>query len=168
FEKAFAVTVTNDIEIPLFSMSQNNITGVVAMPFSTIEVSQINGTVRTFSISPALPLGLALNTTTGSISGTPIQASASTLYTISGSNSDGIGTASFTLFIDGDLDGDGIGDTTDLDTDNDGIPDAIEKGANGTTPIDTDNDGTPDYRDLDSDNDGISDAIEKGPNGANP
>jgi gliding motility-associated-like protein len=154
--------------MPLFSISQSNITGVVAMPFTTIDVSIISGTVTSFSITPALPIGLALNTTTGSISGTPIQASASKIYTISGSNSDGIGTASFTLFIDGDLDGDGIGDTTDLDADNDGIPDAIEKGSNGATPIDTDNDGTPDYRDIDSDNDGISDAIEKGPNGANP
>ncbi|MFA9289592.1 MAG: Maf family protein, partial [Weeksellaceae bacterium] len=47
------------------------------------------------------------------------------------------------------------------DSDNDGIPDSVEKGT-GTTPIDTDNDGTPDYLDLDSDNDGIADAIEKG------
>jgi gliding motility-associated-like protein len=49
----------------------------------------------------------------------------------------------------------------DLDSDNDGIPDSVEKGSTAT-PVDTDNDGTPDYRDLDSDNDGISDAVEKG------
>ncbi len=61
-----------------------------------------------------------------------------------------------------DTDNDGTPDFRDLDSDNDGIIDAIEKGPNGTTPIDTDNDGTPDFRDLDSDNDGIIDAIEKG------
>ena len=66
-----------------------------------------------------------------------------------------------------DTDNDGTPDFRDLDSDNDGITDAIEKGPNGATPIDTDNDGTPDYRDLDSDNDGITDAIEKG-NGTTP
>ena len=65
-----------------------------------------------------------------------------------------------------DTDNDGTPDFRDLDSDNDGITDAIEKG-NGTTPRDIDNDGTPDYRDLDSDNDGITDAIEKG-NGTTP
>jgi gliding motility-associated-like protein len=61
-----------------------------------------------------------------------------------------------------DTDGDGKRNPYDLDSDNDSIPDAVEKGPNGATPVDTDNDGTPDYLDLDSDNDGISDAIEKG------
>jgi MYXO-CTERM domain-containing protein len=53
-----------------------------------------------------------------------------------------------------DTDGDGIADALDVDSDNDGIPDAIE----GST--DTDGDGTPDYLDLDSDNDGIPDSVE--------
>ncbi|MCX8525910.1 thrombospondin type 3 repeat-containing protein [Chryseobacterium formosus] len=53
-----------------------------------------------------------------------------------------------------DTDGDGIADYLDLDSDNDGILDAIE----GAT--DTDTDGTPNFRDTDSDNDGCPDAIE--------
>ncbi len=53
-----------------------------------------------------------------------------------------------------DSDGDGIRDYLDTDSDNDGIPDAIEGNA------DSDGDGTPDYLDTDLDNDGISDAIE--------
>ncbi len=82
-----------------------------------------------------------------------------------------------------DSDGDGVTDNLDLDTDNDGIPDAIEaQGAafvpyaavdtnsdgidnsygNGVTPVDTDTDGIPDYLDLDSDNDGIYDLVESG------
>lgn len=85
-----------------------------------------------------------------------------------------------------DLDGDGIRDQQDLDSDNDGIPDVLEAGSsdfdfngkydffldlNGdgiadrltATPIiprDTDLDGVDDYRDLDSDNDGLSDRLE--------
>lgn len=67
------------------------------------------------------------------------------------------GTYSFTASVD-----DGAGGTftdvftvaIDLDSDNDGIPDAVE----GVT--DSDGDGVPDYLDTDSDNDGIADAVE--------
>lgn len=81
-----------------------------------------------------------------------------------------------------DIDGDGIENHLDLDSDNDGIPDNVEAqstvgytapnedaGANGgldsaygggLTPVDTDNDGIPDYLDSDSDGDDISDCEE--------
>jgi len=91
-----------------------------------------------------------------------------------------------------DTDGDGINDSLDLDSDNDGIPDIIEAGGvdtdndgrvdddtdtdndgwadtfdpdNGGTILpepDTDNDGFDDRVDIDSDNDGIEDIIEAG------
>ena len=59
-----------------------------------------------------------------------------------------------------DTDHDGTPDVMDLDSDNDSILDAVEKGPT-STPVDTDSDGTPDYRDLDSDADGYLDATEK-------
>lgn len=62
-----------------------------------------------------------------------------------------------------DTDGDERPDITDLDNDNDGIPDIVE----GTT-LDTDNDLTPDYLDVDSDGDFIPDFIEAGGNPLNP
>jgi gliding motility-associated-like protein len=98
--------------------------------------------------------------------------------------------ASFSIIatcIPRDSDGDGVFDQLDIDSDNDGITDAIE--AQGTTfidytsvdsnndglsdaygngifPVDTDLDssiaGVPDYLDLDSDNDGIYDLVESG------
>ena len=55
-----------------------------------------------------------------------------------------------------DIDGDGVLDNLDVDTDNDGIRNDVE----GTG--DTDGDGVLDFRDLDSDNDGINDVIEAG------
>ena len=67
-----------------------------------------------------------------------------------------------------DTDSDNKFDYKDLDSDDDGIPDSVEKGSDGNNPLDTDNDGTPDYRDLDSDNDGIPDTVEKGSDGNNP
>ncbi|WP_452219011.1 LamG-like jellyroll fold domain-containing protein [Lacinutrix undariae] len=92
-----------------------------------------------------------------------------------------------------DMDGDGIADTFDLDSDNDGIPDVVEAGfassSNGTgkidvtwidvnkngmldslegeTILDTDGDGIPNYLDLDSDNDGLFDVDESGAQNSN-
>ena len=57
-------------------------------------------------------------------------------------------------------DGDSIPAVTDIDDDNDGIPDALE--GNGVT--DTDGDGIVECLDLDSDNDGIFDLHESGAN----
>ena len=79
-----------------------------------------------------------------------------------GIDANGIPTAANGGLTPPDTDGDGTPDYRDLDSDNDGITDADEKGPSAT-PRDTDGDGTPDYRDLDSDNDGITDADEKGP-----
>ena len=91
-----------------------------------------------------------------------------------------------------DTDGDVVDDYLDLDSDNDGIADAIEAqptagyqspsigtdadgdgvvdtfdsttglGGDFTAPEDTDGDGTPDYLDLDSDDDGLTDDVESG------
>ena len=68
-----------------------------------------------------------------------------------------------------DSDGDGTLDYLDTDSDNDMIPDSIEKYSNITTlvfdesnPVDTDNDGLDNYRDTDSDADGILDIYEAG------
>gem|GEM_PF-2151075 len=55
-----------------------------------------------------------------------------------------------------DTDNDGVPDFLDRDSDNDGIPDVDE------TAGDLDNDGIPNYRDDDSDNDGVDDAVESG------
>jgi len=91
------------------------------------------------------------------------------------------GALSLTCFKN-DNDLDGIEDTLDLDSDNDGIPDFIENESklmplsgvdndlNGlddvyninAIPLDSDNDSVFDFYDLDSDNDGIYDLIESG------
>ena len=63
---------------------------------------------------------------------------------------------------DGDVDGDGIPNLSDLDSDGDGISDADEAGPGGNpcAPLDADSDGTPNFADTDSDNDGLPDAQE--------
>jgi len=99
-------------------------------------------------------------------------------------NNDGVDDA----IVAEDFDGDGIPDYLDLDSDNDGLTDAIEAGgtdadgdgivdgfvdadddglddATAAAPLaqpDTDGDNTPNHLDVDSDNDGITDANEAG------
>ena len=68
------------------------------------------------------------------------------------------------------MDGDGLANHLDLDSDNDGIRDSFESavidgaslGENGLiiNPLDSDGDGRFDMFDRDSDNDGIPDAVE--------
>ena len=64
--------------------------------------------------------------------------------------------------IDGseDVDGDGLPNFQDPDSDGDGVDDSIEAGPDKSDPVDTDGDGQPDFIDRDSDNDGISDELE--------
>ena len=59
-----------------------------AASISALATSNSVGT-RTYSISPALPTGLSMSTTTGDITGTPTAASTSTSYTIVVTDSNG-------------------------------------------------------------------------------
>ncbi len=59
------------------------------------------GAITSYTVSPTLPAGLALNATTGVISGTPTTATARTPYTVSGWNGSGIATASVVMGVPG-------------------------------------------------------------------
>lgn len=60
---------------------------------------KVTGTVSSYSVSPALPAGLSLATTTGVISGTPTEKSAQTTYTITASNAGGNTTFGWVLTV---------------------------------------------------------------------
>jgi uncharacterized repeat protein (TIGR02543 family) len=111
------------------------------------------------------------------------------LHTDGGVTADGIYIDTVAIYLDSDLDDDGIsndvevgddpanpadtdGDGTpdylDEDSDGDGIPDEVEAGRDPANPVDTDGDGAPDYVDEDSDGDGIPDEVEAGEDPANP
>ncbi|QCX37144.1 DUF11 domain-containing protein [Aureibaculum algae] len=74
-------------------------------------------------------------------------------YTIEDSNGD-TSTATLTIEVLVDTDGDNVADLYDIDDDNDGILDTVEGSGN------SDSDGYQDSLDIDSDNDGIPDNVE--------
>lgn len=55
----------------------------------------VSGTVSSFSVTPALPAGLALDTTSGALTGTPTTPTANATYVITAANSSG--SASYSL-----------------------------------------------------------------------
>ncbi len=57
----------------------------------------VSGAVTSYSVIPALPAGLALDTTSGVISGTPTAVAAKANYTVTASNSGGSVNATVTL-----------------------------------------------------------------------
>jgi len=67
---------------------QINIVATVGTQITT-DTPSVTGTVSSWTISPALPLGLSLSTSTGAISGTPTAASAQTTYTVTAANAGG-------------------------------------------------------------------------------
>ncbi|MFZ4796278.1 MAG: cadherin-like beta sandwich domain-containing protein [Bacteroidia bacterium] len=62
-------------------------------------VTYSGDSIASFSINPALPKGVSLNTSTGLISGIPTVTLPQTVFTITGTNNGGSTTASFTLTV---------------------------------------------------------------------
>lgn len=62
-------------------------------------VPTVTGTVTSWSVSPALPAGLVLNTTTGVISGTPTDSQSAVIYTITATNLNGSTTATISMTV---------------------------------------------------------------------
>ena len=59
------------------------------------------GAVATYSVSPGLPAGLTLSTSTGVISGTPTAIGATASYMVTASNASGSATTSLTITVKG-------------------------------------------------------------------
>jgi hypothetical protein len=66
---------------------------------ATLSPVSSGGAVVSYAVSPALPAGLTLNTSTGDITGTPTVSSAATTYTITATNSFGSTTAPLNITV---------------------------------------------------------------------
>jgi Putative Ig domain len=86
-----AVTPPSNLVYP-----QTTITATIGVAI-TPDVPTFTGMVTSFSVSPALPAGLSLDNTTGTISGTPTASSSPVTYTVTASNSAGSTSATVTI-----------------------------------------------------------------------
>ena len=81
------------------SYSTNPAVYTVDIAISGNSPSNSGGAITAYSVSPALPAGLTLNTATGEITGTPTATAAAATFTITGTNTAGHATASLTITV---------------------------------------------------------------------
>ena len=84
---------------PVFTLSTNieNVAQCASLVGYTI--SSTGGAVTSYSISPAAPKGLTFSSTTGLLSGKPEVVAASSVYSITGTNSAGSSSKTYTLTV---------------------------------------------------------------------
>ncbi len=79
--------------------SSNPATYTFGMPIHPNIPSNVGSPATSYSVSPALPTGLTLDSTTGVISGTPTAVSPSAPYTVTGTNSAGFTTVALNITV---------------------------------------------------------------------
>lgn len=87
--------------VPAMSPAAQTISGVVGTAIaatSTFTASSVTGT-KTFSISPALPAGLTLNTATGVVSGIPAAAATQATHVITATDGTNYATSALTVVV---------------------------------------------------------------------
>lgn len=96
-----SITVTQSFIPPPSGLTytSNAPTYYVGLPITANSPSSSGGAIISYSVSPALPAGLTLNTSTGVISGTPSALTASASYTVTGSNGTGSTTRVLTIAV---------------------------------------------------------------------
>jgi len=92
------VITVNDITPSSLSYTTPN-TYTKGTAITSLSPTVSGGAVVSYAISPSLPAGLTINTSTGVISGTPIVKSAKTSYTVTATNTGGSITASLSITI---------------------------------------------------------------------
>jgi hypothetical protein len=92
------VITVNDTAPSALSYSGNPFTFTKNVAITTVNPT-ITGTPVSYSVSPALPTGLAINTTTGQLSGTPTVISSTTTYTVTATNTGGSTTFALSITV---------------------------------------------------------------------
>jgi feruloyl esterase len=95
-ESILQITV-NDQAPAALSYNPSIAVYAVQLPIAPNTPTSNGGVVTAYSVTPALPTGLALNAATGVLSGTPSTISSATPYTVTASNSGGSTTATLTI-----------------------------------------------------------------------
>ena len=94
-----AVTIVVNDELPVITYSPSSFTLTKGTAMTTNTPTASGGAIVSWSISPTLPTGLAFDTSTGAISGTPTVLSVSAAYTVTATNTGGSDTAAVTIVV---------------------------------------------------------------------
>ena len=106
------INISVTFATPSISVSTTTVVATAGTAISDITVTNSGGTA-TYSISPELSEGLSFSTETGTISGTPANAAANVVWTITASNVSGNSTATISITVNAaiafslDIDGNG-------------------------------------------------------------
>ncbi|HEY9000841.1 MAG TPA: putative Ig domain-containing protein, partial [Mucilaginibacter sp.] len=92
------ITINNPAP-PNISYSPSANTYVVGTAISSWTPTNIGGAVVSWSVSPSLPAGLSLNSSTGVITGTPTAVTATATYTVTATNAAGSSPATLTITV---------------------------------------------------------------------
>ena len=84
---------------PVFTLSTNIETVAQCASLVGYTISSTGGAVTSYSISPAAAKGLTFSSTTGLLSGKPEVVAAATIYTVTGTNSAGSSSKTYTLTV---------------------------------------------------------------------
>lgn len=95
----FNITIAVIDHAPNISYSPNSQTITLNAPMTPMTPTNVGGDAVSYSVSPALPTGITLNTVTGQISGTPTVLSAPTPYDIVANNTGGNSHTTVTLSV---------------------------------------------------------------------
>ena len=96
---SFAITPPAVVAPSSLSYSSNPATYTKATAITNNTPASGGGAVASYAVSPALPAGLTLNTSTGVISGTPTAVTSTANYTVTATNTGGFATASLSIAV---------------------------------------------------------------------
>lgn len=94
-----SIEVIANISLPSISISPSTQSFTLGVMINSITPTNSGGPVSSWSISPALPTGLSINSSTGRISGTPTATKVNTAYTITATNSAGSSTSTINITV---------------------------------------------------------------------
>jgi gliding motility-associated-like protein len=97
------VVMTVNIAPPLtLSYTSPNVY-TVGVVIGTLTPTSSGGTIASYAVSPNLPAGLSINTTTGLITGTPSVTTSQTSYVVTGTNISGTVTATVVMTVNSNI-----------------------------------------------------------------
>jgi hypothetical protein len=90
----------NDVPPSLLAYSESPASYVIGRPIAANRPASSGGAVVSYSVSPALPIGLGINSSTGILSGTPAAVVPRATYTVTAVNTGGAATADLSVAVD--------------------------------------------------------------------